>query len=271
VVTAGLPRDTEYGMEAMMADETRAAQPTTQVFGLALLSAVLVIFVIVGFLLLGGEDASFGLVLGAILIATTFVVWKVDKTWARVVGLVVTLGVGLMMWWMVFGILQVFSPIEFTVGLMFLLGILLALVGGIRAVIRGRRGAAGLTRVPPRLRKGTLGLIGLAAVISIAGFLFTRQSVSEAEAAGATALLMADFEFDPATTSIASGETLLVTNTDPFAHDFTLDQAGIYVHFGPGDEAVIDVSDLPPGTYQYYCSLHSDGTEGMMGTITIGS
>jgi plastocyanin len=258
-------------MEATLADGKRAADPTTQVFGLALICAVLLIFVILGFVLFDGEDTGFFLVVTAVVLAATFVVWRFDKTWARVLGLVVTLGIGLLMWWMVFGLLQVFSPIEFTVGLMFLLGVVLSLVGGIRALISGRKGGAGPTEGSARLGKATLGLIGVAAIISIVGFLFTRQSVGEAEAAGATTLAMANFEFDPFTSSMPSGESLLVVNNDAFAHDFTLEELNIYVYFGPGSEALVDLSDAAPGTYNYYCSLHSDGVEGMTGTITIGS
>ncbi|MEE8405611.1 MAG: hypothetical protein V3S32_00510 [Acidimicrobiia bacterium] len=55
------------------------------------------------------------------------------------------------------------------------------------------------------------------------------------------------------------------------AHDFTLEELDIYVYFGPGSEALVDLSAASPGTYPYFCSLHSDGTEGMRGTVTIES
>jgi len=40
---------------------------------------------------------------------------------------------------------------------------------------------------------------------------------------------------------------------------------------GPGSEALVDLTGLSPGTCQYICSFHSDGTEGMMGTLVVGS
>jgi len=116
-----------------------------------------------------------------------------------------------------------------------------------------------------------MGLEGVAAVISIVGFLFTRESVGDAEASGATVLEMASFEFDPPTSSMPSGGNLLVANSDAFAHDFTLEELDIYVYFGPGSEALVGLSAAAPGTYPYFCCLDTDGTEGMRGTVTIES
>ena len=59
-------------------------------------------------------------------------------------------------------------------------------------------------------------------------------------------------------------------NADAFAHDFTLSELDIAVSVGPGSEALVDLTGLSPGTYQYICSFHSDGTEGMMGTLVVG-
>lgn len=159
----------------------------------------------------------------------TVVVWRFDKAWARALGVMATLGAMVTMFWLAFGLFQVFSPIEFIVGLVFLLGVVLSLVGGIMALFSRKKGDTGPTKRETRVRKGTMGLIGVAAVISVVGFLFTRENVSEAEASGATALEMANFEFDPFTTSMPSGGKLLVANSDAFAHDFTLEELDIYV------------------------------------------
>ena len=254
-----------------MADGKRAAHSTTQVFGLVLISAALLVLVILSLLLLDGEDAGFFGVITAVAVVVTVVVWRFDTVWARILGVVATLGATMTMFWLAFGLFQPFSPIEFVVGLMFLLGVLLSLVGGIMALVSGRRGDAGPTRGETRLRTGVMGLIGVAALISVVGFFFTRESVSEAEAAGATTLNMVNFEFDPSTSSISSGGKLLVANTDAFAHDFTLEELDIYVYFGPGSDALVDLSGAAPGTYDYICSIHSDGTDGMRGTVTIES
>ncbi len=64
---------------------------------------------------------------------------------------------------------------------------------------------------------------------------------------------------------------MLVHNADAFVHDFTLEALEIDVTIGPGSDALVDLSAAAPGTYDYFCSLHSDGTDGMRGTVTIES
>ena len=93
--------------------------------------------------------------------------------------------------------------------------------------------------------------------------------MSEAEAAGATPLNMVDFEFDPEDT-VTDGK-LLIHNADPFAHDLTIDELDIYVYVGPGSDAIVDLNSAEAGTYDYFCSLHTDTAtgEGMTGRITI--
>lgn len=60
----------------------------------------------------------------------------------------------------------------------------------------------------------------------------------------------------------------VIVSNDVFAHDFTLDDFDIYIYLGPGSEAVVDLSSVPPGTYDYFCSLHSEGGDPMTGTMS---
>lgn len=251
--------------------EQRTAHSTTQILGLGLITAALLAVVILSAVLFGAEDAAFFGVLAAIGAGATFLVWRFDTVWARIVGLVATVALVLGGFFFAFGVFQPFSPIEFIVGLAYLLGVLLSLYGGVMTLVAGRKDAVGPTSGETFIRKAVVGIMGVAAVISIVGFFLTRTTVSEAEAAGATPLDMVDFEFAPEDSSMASGGSLLVSNSDPFAHDFTLTDLDIYVHVGPGSEAIVDLASAAPGTYDYYCSLHSDGTSGMRGTITISS
>ena len=254
-----------------MAGEDRTSHSLTQVFGLALMSIALLAVVTLTFVLFDGEDAGFFVVVASVSVIMTFLVWRFDTTWARTLGILATLAVFAPVFFLAFGVLQVFSPVEFTVGLLLLVGFLLSLVGGIRAILAGRRDQMGATQGEARLRASALALVGIATMTSLVGFFLTRSSVSPAEAAGATTLAMVDFEFEPRRSSVTSGGKLLVANKDAFAHDFTLNELGIAVHVGPGSEALVDLSGGVLGTYDYFCSLHSDGTEGMVGTITIES
>jgi len=240
---------------------------STQAFGLALITAAFAV-ILAGFLLFtNGSDAGFGaifLVVGAVV---TWLLWRVKRLWAVIVGLVITVAAA-MAFYIAFGIFQPFSPVEFIGGLLYVLGFFFALVGGIMALSRRRR-EAGVGQTGMWIRQTAMGLVGVLAIVSVVGFFMTRTTVTAAEAAHAAVLDMANFEFAPATPTVTTGQNLLLTNSDGFVHDFTIDELDIFVNFVPGSEAIVDLSDVPAGTYHFYCSLHSDGVTGMAGTLTI--
>ncbi|MGB7858909.1 MAG: cupredoxin domain-containing protein [Acidimicrobiia bacterium] len=253
-----------------MSDRERTTHGSLQLLGLTMMSLAIVTLIAVSLLILGDtEEIGLFVLVGVVSIAVTFVVWRFDTTWARIVGLIGALAVGAIVWWLAFGVFQIFSPIEFIVGLAMFLGILLALIWGVMALVSGMKDRVGPTRTDRALRTGVLGLIGVLSVVSIVGFIFTRETVSAAEAAGATSLNMVDFEFDPSET-VTDGK-LLIHNADPFAHDLTIEDLDVLVYVGPGSDAIVDLSSAAPGTYDYFCSLHTDPStgEGMTGQITI--
>lgn len=251
-----------------MVNRERAAHATTQTFGLALLTAVWLFVLILDLVLFDGDDVAMFAILTAITGAATFLTWRFDTQWARALGLVGTVA-SLGGFFLGFGLFQIFSPIEFVLALVYVLGILLSLVAGIMAIIAGARHKAGPSPRETRVPMVALGLIGIAAVVSVAGFLVTRQTVSTEEAAGATTIDMVAFEFSPESSTVPAGTTILVNNTDPFTHDFTLDALDIAEPVGPGGKVLIDLSTAAPGTYDYVCTLHTSDGEGMVGTIVI--
>jgi len=251
----------------------RTAHATTQTFGLALISsaAIAAIFMILG--LFDGEDIGIFLVIGGVAMAATFITWRFDRQWARALGLVGTV-FSLGMFFFAFGLFHIFSPIEFILGVAYVLGFFISLVAGIRALVSGRKGVTVSEQPLSRFRSSVLAIIGVLAVVSISGFLLTKESVDDAEAAGATVLEMVQFEFSPESSSVPVDGKLLIQNSDPFVHDLTLDELGIAVTVGPGSEALVDLAGVAAGTYDYVCSLHTeDGNEadGMIGSFTIGT
>lgn len=117
-------------------------------------------FTVLGFVLFGGEEAAFFGLITAVAVVVTIVVWRFDNAWARALGVLASLGAMATMFWLAFGVFQVFSPLEFIVGLVFLLGVVLSLVGGIMTLFPSKKGDTGPTNRETRVRKGTLGLIG---------------------------------------------------------------------------------------------------------------
>ena len=250
-----------------MASEMRTAHSDTQRFGLLLFLAMALMFVIVDIVRGATSELPLGLVILTIVAAATWVVGRFDTTWARVVGLVVTLALAGLVFWLAFGLIQVFSPIEFIAGLLFVLGFFISLVGGIRALIAAGREETEASDAGSRFRRGVLGVLGAAALISIVGFFVTKETVDASAASGSTTIEMVSFEFEAASSTVPEGATLLVRNTDPFVHDFTFDDFDIAETIGPGSEVLVDLSSVPAGSYTYYCSLHPD----MKGSITVGS
>lgn len=112
-------------------------------------------------------------------------------------------------------------------------------------------------------------LIGVATVVSIVGFLTTRSTVDAALASEAVAVDMQNFAFGPEHVTIEAGQRLLLTNSDAFAHDLTLETFDLYTPLGPGSDAIVDVRSLAPGSYPFVCSLHAFDGEGTIGTLAV--
>jgi plastocyanin len=252
----------------MNADE-RTTHANTQTVGLTLVAASFAVVMIASLILLGGDDIAPFVVFTIVVAAAAFLTWRFDRTWSKIVGLVASV-LALGGFFLGFGIFQIFSPLEFVAGLAYVMGWFLSMVGGIRAIIAGRRDRVGGTKGETRLPKVVLAILGVAAVISIAGFFATKQTVSDADAAGATTVEMVNFEFTPEALNVDAASTLLVRNTDPFVHDIAIDDLDIAQTVGPGSEVLVDLDGAAAGTYTYVCTLHSSDGEGMVGTITIG-
>ena len=252
-----------------MPNHARTTHATTQTFGLTLVAASFVSVLVLSLLFLGSDELAPFIVLAVILGSAALLTWRVDTTWSKAIGLVAsTLALG--GFFLGFGLFQIFSPFEFVVAIAYVGGWVLSLVGGIRAIVSRRKGRLGRTAGEARLPSIALGVIVVAAAVSIAGFYATRQTVSEADTAGATTIEMVNFEFDPGTVSMRLPGTAVVHNSDPFVHDIVIDELGISETVGPGGTILVDFSGATPGTYEFVCTLHSSGGEGMTGVLEIG-
>lgn len=260
-----------------MATSERTTHSKKQFLGLALVAGVLV-FAVGLTLALGEAGDGFFFVFvaaAAIAVAIAYLAWRFDTLWARVVGLVGALLLLFATFFFIFGIFEPFSPIEFVIGVAYTIGIILAIVGGIMAIVAGRRGKMGATARDNQLPRAIAIVLGAAVVISIVGFFATRSTVSDAEAAGAVEVQMKNSEFTPEIVTAAAGTKLLVKNSDLFTHDFTIDEYDIEVKLGPGSSKLVEIPASATGSVPFYCSIHSDGDgpsrSGMTGSITIGS
>ena len=254
-----------------MAEESRTPHLSTFVLGLGLMSTALVLAVGSFALAVGLDDEVTPFIaIAAALVLITILAWRFDALWSKILGLVAGLAVFGLLWFLVFGLFFIFSPLEFIGGLLLLAGFVFTLVGGIRSLIAERKEKTGPTHGEKRLTRVVLTGIGILALVSVAGFFATRESVSEAEAAGAVEVDMLNFEFEPQSSTVSAGGKLVVHNSDPFLHDFTLEALDIAVDVLPGSSTLVDLSGAAPGTYSFVCTIHIDDQgEGMTGTLTI--
>lgn len=82
-----------------------------------------------------------------------------------------------------------------------------------------------------------------------------------------------DVWFSPSEVSIEPGQeaVLALTGVGLAAHNLIIDELGIQLNVGPGTTSEIDVSEVPAGTYKFYCAIYGHARAGMVGTLTIES
>ena len=217
------------------------------------------------------------LVIGVVIGAGAWAAGRFGTS-ARVAGIVLTVLAVFAGFWMAFGLMAVGSPADFVPGVLFVLGAVLSLAGGVQS-IRGRRHAP---VVAPTVGEGRARLLAvvvvlLAAVVSVTVNLTGRQSVDAAAAADAAPVTMDAMAFASPEVVVTggAGAGLLVSNRDAFLHDLAIPAEDLAVTVTPGSEALLDMSGLAAGTYTFYCTLHSDTADpdpssaGMAGTLVV--
>jgi plastocyanin len=269
VETAERVQPEETGGERDRARWTRLA-----VLGLAFVAAGPLLMLVAGMLwgLDIGEFVVFLLITGAVPLIAAFLVWRFG-TWAKVVGIIVALLAAFMLFWTAFGLAEPASFFDFVPGLLVIPGALLAIVSCVAAIVAGRRGHTSATAVGGEAKaiRIALGVVVVLAVVS-AGLTFAGRSTVDAADVAAT-VEMTDFEFDPESLSVAAGDSVLVKNSDPFVHTFTVEELDIDVSLGPASEEVVEIPDRS-GTYVLFCRPHTGdpddpGENDMVGELTI--
>ena len=83
---------------------------------------------------------------------------------------------------------------------------------------------------------------------------------------GTVELTAANFAFEPTSLSAAVGDTIELTNEDDAAHNFTAEEADLDQDVDAGASTSLDLSDIEPGSYEFFCAFHSDS---MTGTLEV--
>ena len=247
---------------------------TLATLGFAMAALGPILMILAGLLFgMDTEDLTFFLIPSALGLLGVFLVRR-ESPVAKAFSIVIALAIGMLLFWTAFGLAIPSSFFDFVPGILVLPGALLALGGTITALVSRSRGRA----VGSGERRAALAIVtlvgllgGLSAVLTVTG----RDTVPDAVAEDADLVVdLKDFEFDKSSYEIPAGGTVLVTNDDPFAHTFTVDDLDIDVDMGPGDEKVIEIPG-EPGTYVLYCEPHTSdpddpSEDDMASELTVG-
>ena len=206
---------------------------------------------------IGDEVPFFGVTAAIGLIGAFFV--SRFGTWAKVLGVVVGVLIAMSLFWTAFGLFTPNSFFDFVPGLLVIPGALIAIVCCIAAIVAARRGhvtpgAVGGERRGIRIVTGVVvALAALSAVLTFAG---------QSSVAGETelAVTLSDFSFDQSSYEAAAGDTVVVSNDDPFLHTFTIDDLEIDEALSPGSEISIEIPE-GTGSYVVYCKPHTSEPE----------
>ena len=163
------------------------------------------------------------------------------------------------------------SAFDFIPVLFALTGNLMALAGGITAFLQRRRGVEPAAATPGR-RRAVTGILAALAVLAVLSGILTltgRSTVAAGQKAGAITVNMKATEFSPETVELKAGETarVLVKNSDPSVHTFTVKALGVDVGLLPGSEKVVELGAPAAGSYKLTCEV--PGHETMEGMIEV--
>ncbi len=217
------------------------------------------------------SDAPFFVITVAVALVITFLFVQL-RTWGVAFGLLGGLaGLAFFAPDIPFHLSQTNSFFDFFGSLLILVALVLIFVGTIVSLVQKRRGTARTEGVPleKAVLMATAGIIAVLAVVSTVLTVTGKSSVSAADRTGAELIQMKKTAFNPTSIAGQSGKTtkILLKNSDPFVHTFTIDKLGIDYTVGPGSEKLVEIKAPAVGDYEFYCKI--SGHEDMKGTLAV--
>lgn len=244
------------------------------IFGLVLFAVAMILILIA--VPLSGAYGFFTTVFPAMLLAVVVLlaglVWRFGA-WALVLtAVLMLLSLAGNLPIMIEGLRFPASFFDFAPSLLALTGNLIAVGGAVVALVARRRGATRST--PTRVERTAAGalLAGLAVLAAVSAGLTisNRESVSAEARAGALPVRMKGTMFQSERLEARAGAPvrILVKNTDPGIHSFTIQALDTDVKVNPGSERLIELGTVPPGEYAYVCNLFGHD-QTMKGTLVV--
>jgi plastocyanin len=81
---------------------------------------------------------------------------------------------------------------------------------------------------------------------------------------GAVTLTAANFAFQPESLTAAVGDSIEFTNEDDAKHNITAEDAGLDEDVDAASSTTVDLADVEPGSYDFFCEYHPDSMKGTL-------
>lgn len=221
------------------------------------------------------DDLTFFVLPAVVGFGAALLVRRARTLW-KVLAIVLGVLIAVMLFWTAFGLVEPGSFFDFVPGLLIVPGVLITLVAGIASIRSAKHGpVSSRDGGERRAMAGVLGTVGLLAGVSAVLTMTGQDSVSADLAAEADVVVdLKNYEFDQASYATSGDTTVLVKNSDPFLHTFTIDDLDIDIEVTPGSEKLVTIP-AQPGTYIVYCRPHTGdpddpADDDMAATLTVG-
>lgn len=97
----------------------------------------------------------------------------------------------------------------------------------------------------------------------------TSAATDDGGGGAATEVSMTEYAFEPGDVTVSEGDSIEVVNDGELPHNLTVtdeDLATSDLDGGGSEELTVD---LPPGEYEYICTIGDHADQGMTGTLTV--
>jgi uncharacterized cupredoxin-like copper-binding protein len=229
---------------------------STALFGIGLY-LVAIVLIAVAILIALPSDIYYAFLFGLPAIAVAFVLLAVRR-WGLLVSLVgAVIGLLLLTEGADIYLTTPESFFDFTITLFGLVGILIALGASLAGTVQHFRQSVNAGASVPVAVKGIGMALVLLAALSLILTVSQTGDVSATEAEGAIVITADEAKYDVKLVEARPGEDvrILVRNTDPIMHTFTIHDLDIDYRIGPWSEKLIILEGLDARIYGFICRI----------------
>jgi manganese oxidase len=118
---------------------------------------------------------------------------------------------------------------------------------------------------------GTVAVLGLAVVLTIAALVASDDDAGSSTADGASAhVSLTEFAITPDAVTVSAGGTVHITNDGTAVHNLSVSDTDLATpDIAAGETGELDVSSLEPGSYELLCLIAGHADSGMKASLTV--